>query len=136
LPSLIEFSVTDGRHGKALTERFKMRLISSVPRKTILLAVGLLVSVQSFATQPHSFEVAPKLLSDNTVRGEIAKYPNYYFESLRFEESDDNWTEHTFTLVLAIFDGEGPDRICFWVDYDEKSFPHVTRVSKFEESCK
>ncbi len=97
----------------------------------------LLASTQAFAGAPHAFDVPAKLLADPVVTAEIAKYPNYYFNALVFEESDNGWTEHTFSLILSKYDEKvaGPDRICFWVDYNEQIAKPVTQIVRNTISC-
>lgn len=105
--------------------------------KSLFAFLLIVSSAQVFAGAPHAFDVPAKLLADPLVVAEIAKYPNYYFNTLIFEESDDNWTEHTFSLVLSKYDEKqsGPTRLCFWVDYNEKINKPVTRITPNKTSC-
>ena len=102
--------------------------------KTKIIIFALLLSCNAYAANPHGFDVISSIATSDKVTNLVSKYSNYYFSNLVFEESDNGWSEHTFALTLLKFNGDGPSKICFWIDYDE-SINRVTYISNAGTNC-
>jgi hypothetical protein len=89
-----------------------------------------LVSVSTFAGNPHDFETVLTILNSSKVKDIFVENSNYFFQSVRFEESDNGWTDHVFTLLLEKHSGIGPNTICFELAFDEQDIKSEVRVRK------